>query len=209
MELRDYLFILGRRWWLILVGIVIFGGLFGYYAVSQPTSYTAVASVSLTKTAEKPGLGSSNFTYDNYYNLEANDLLTQMAAGWLTDPASVKQIYSTAKVASPVTSLLQYDKVIKFKKLGSSTIEIITSAATSADAEAVANAATKFVGERVTQLVDQGTIAQTSVLISGATSEISKPSTNMYMVVGVVVGIFLALILIMFWEYLSPSLAKK
>lgn len=204
MELRDYFGIIGRRWLMLVLTIIIVTGLFIGYTAAQPVSFKAVVTASFVKGSEAAATN-AQYRYDAYYALSSNELLAKLAAGWLAEPNVVSAIYDQAKVALPGADITRYGQLLTTTTLSGASLEIVTKADTSAHAQALASATTKFLTDRTAQLEKSDNYGGISLF---TTNPLVEPVTNSYMIIGAVgaiVGLILGLILVFFVEYLKPS----
>ncbi len=73
MELKAYIQILWRRWWLVaLVPVLVLAGVL-YQAVRSHPSYTATAQMSVTRQPEQDTVPA--YRYDEYYNLLSSEFI--------------------------------------------------------------------------------------------------------------------------------------
>lgn len=73
MELKAYILILWRRWWLVaLVPLLVLVGVL-YQAVRSQPSYTATAQMAVTRQLEQDA--ATVYRYDEYYNLLSSEFL--------------------------------------------------------------------------------------------------------------------------------------
>lgn len=205
MELRDYLAIIGRRMLLFLSVIILVTAGFIVYAAGKPTTFEAVASMSVVKDAQAGTTAGADYRYDTYYTLEATALLAEVVSGWLAEPNVVAEIYNKAGVAVPAGDVTRLGNQITTKLLTGASVSVVTEGATADEAAKLAENATGFVQERISQLETDGNFGAIHLF---ATAPISQAQTSSVLVTGIVgflVGLVLALILVYFVEYLKPS----
>ncbi len=73
MELRDYLAVLLRRWWLVALVPVLVLAVTLYQSARASTTYTATARLAVTRLPEEDP--SPTFKYDEYYNFLASEYI--------------------------------------------------------------------------------------------------------------------------------------
>lgn len=205
MELGDYLRLLTRRWWLMVVPLVVIGLLAGMWAARQPTTYDGFASVSFVKKSEEAAVQRADYRFDNFYSLQAGQLLTAAVHGWLADATAIAAIYDAAKVPRPAAPVSRYSKVIRTTSLPGATLTVQTNAPTAREAEALASEATRFVNNRLTELVATGGIEPVVVLEGKPLHEPKVPHVAVITLAGLMVGFFLGLIGLGLAEYFWPT----
>lgn len=81
MELRDYLAVLGRRWYIAaLVPVLVLAGVLVQASQTRP-SYTATAQIAVTRTPEQPPPQPDFFLYDGYYAYLSSEYLLDDLVG--------------------------------------------------------------------------------------------------------------------------------
>lgn len=201
MELRDYILILAKRWWLVLVAVVFSLGIFSWAAFRETPKYEAVASISVLKQSEVPSVGTV-YEFDNFYNLQANQLITDLMLGWLEESATVAEIYEKANVVLPKGDIKNYDKLILYKKLHGTSVLVITEHPNKAEAEALAATAVETLADRIETLETQG-IESMSTVLSEPISQLVKPALLLTIVMGGLFGLLVGGILVFLLEYIT------
>jgi capsular polysaccharide biosynthesis protein len=73
VELKEYIVILWRRWWLVvLVPLIVLIGVL-YQAVGSQPAYTATTQLAVTRLPQQPA--TPEFRYDEYYNYLASEYM--------------------------------------------------------------------------------------------------------------------------------------
>ena len=195
MELSDYLRLLIRRWWVFTLPILILGLLFGRYGYHQPTTYDGFASLSFVKPNEASKLTPpADYRFDNFYSLQAGQLLSATVHGWLADATFIAQIYTSAQVALPNVPVSQYPKLIDTSPLPGSTLLVKTNAGETSQAQQLAAAAVTLVKSRLDQLASQGTIDPVVVLTSPPLQQPHPPNSLLILMIGLILGALIGLI---------------
>ena len=204
MELRDYLMIIRRWWWLLVLPILVFAFGLGWYTHNQPVVYDSVAAISFVKNAKVESQKSS-YNYDNYYAVQTSALLVETANGWLADPVVIASIYQAAHVALPSATFTGYDKLIKVVRLPGATLTVTTTSRTPAEANQLAVESIKVVHDRLTQLMAQGALEPVELFESKPIGQARTNGTTISIVIGVAAGALLGLLLVFSAEYLKPT----
>lgn len=205
MELRDYLYVLNRRWPLFMSILILVLVLFAFYALTRPISFDGTATLTFIKQADEPAATSLVLGSDNLNALQASGAIADMVTGWFLDPTVIVQTYEASGLAVPPVSVLELDKSIKTKRLTGTSVQVITSARSAEEAEKLADTATDIAVSRLTDLETKNIIDTVEVIESDPISSANVSSTTLTMLIGAVFGTFLALILVFLVEYLKPS----
>ncbi|MBI4175495.1 hypothetical protein HY523_02655 [Candidatus Berkelbacteria bacterium] len=195
MEFHEYLKILLRGWWLLILSMILGGGGLWLIAQSKPITYTAVSSLSLVKQPEPTSVADPAYQFDNFYALQSAQTLSQMMVGWIADPVAVTQIYTAATVKLPAGSISSYERLIRYKVLPGGTLEILVTAEMADEAERLANATTTMIEDRLDTLVSEDLLDPVKIFTGQALSQANVPSTNLFLVVGIAFGFLLGLLL--------------
>lgn len=207
MELRDYILILVKRW-VVFVGIfAVILGMFTWAAFQDEPKYEAVASISVLKESEVP-VEAAGYEFDNFYNLQATGLITDLMLGWLEESATVQQIYAAAEVPLPEGDIKNYDKLILYKKLHGTSVLVISEHAEQEPAERLAKTAVRVLADRVSTLESQGLETLTTV-VSEPMSQLVKPARLLTVAVGGILGLLAGGILVFFLEYLMTPPRRR
>jgi len=99
MELRDYVKIISRNIWLIIIVIVLTGLLSYLFTSKTKTTYSGFKTISVNKSAS--ATNSNYYQYDGFYSASAANLQAKGLASWINTPATVNQIYEKAQLSAP------------------------------------------------------------------------------------------------------------
>lgn len=137
MDLKAYLRILGKNWIMIVVVIVVFIGATIYWTGRQPLTYSASASLDISRSEQKQS-DVNYYQYDNYYNNLSANSISDNVVGWVSSPATIAEIYKKAGMDLPKGDLKSLSKIFTAKKKVA-TAPIIDISYTSADADQSSN----------------------------------------------------------------------
>ncbi len=99
----------------VLVGIVAF---VASYLI--PTTYDALSTLSVSKVNRE---ATEDFKYDNFYAIQASELLGNTVVSWFKTPDFVSEVYEQAGV-EPTEDLNKLAKSFKAKQNSSHTVEV-------------------------------------------------------------------------------------
>ncbi|MFH0852927.1 MAG: Wzz/FepE/Etk N-terminal domain-containing protein [bacterium] len=193
MELDDYIKSLFRHRWLIIIVVIIsvLGAYF--YAFSRPITYDASVSITI-KRVNNPE--TSEFQYDEFYAIQASDLVSQTVVSWLATPSVVTEIYQRADLDPAIKSLNDITRRFTTRKLSSQNIVVKVNEESEEVARKLAAAITEDISTRVAQLVtttdDQASFeaqASKSVVVE------NRIDSVLYGIIGLIAGFFIGLFL--------------
>lgn len=121
MELRDVvkLYWEERRLFVLGIVIVIFGTL--VWQVNQPVMYRASLLLNIGRSGAQ---ATSDYTYDNFYRLQADERFADTVVRWLQSPRVVSDILATAGIRPVTASERDLRSLMSAKRLSSQVIEV-------------------------------------------------------------------------------------
>jgi len=191
MELDDYIRSIFRHKWLIIIIPLI--AAIGTYAYAHSVPITYDASVSMTiKRVNAPE--TVDFQYDEYYAIQASDLVAQTVVSWLATPSVVTEIYQQAEIDPAIKSLSEISKRFQTRKMSSQNILVKINEESAEVAKKLATVISDVVIERVGQLVTS-TTSQASFEAQGAEPVVIEKKTDsvLFSFVGLIAGFFIGL----------------
>lgn len=150
MELKEYLQILRKNTKLFLAVPVIFAMVsLLYFNVIRPVSYDTSLMLNISRLGSQD---TSEYKYDDFYRLQADEKFAETVTEWLKDPRVVENIYSTAGIDVAKLTLGQLSKNIKAEKLSSQIVSVKFSSADSRISEKISEAVVKKIKENTESL---------------------------------------------------------
>ena len=203
MELKDYVKIIGQRFWLLFIVVVIVT--LGVYLLTKtmPESYDGSVSVFITKKPDKGVVG--DYEYDRYYAIKASSLLTDSIITWLQDPSNVIEIYNTTNLDLPTEKLNKLTKVIKAKKKDPATINITASAPDEVNVKNLINSTINFIDIRMNSDIVSGAAENFDLTYSDSIVLKHQKSPLLNSLIGFIVGVVLGLGMVFLVEYFYPK----
>ncbi len=194
MELRDYFTLIGKHLTTFII-IVILTTLTAFlFTKLQPTTYTAQTTVTVNRTSALKQNQVDFYLYDNYYNLQATQLFSQIVANWLASPSFVKEVYQKAGVNIPDVSKDQLAKTFKTTLQMPATIVINLDGTSRDELNKLINATPDVLSQEATNLSNSDSTYQITKLSPIIIQ--NKPNTKLNTAVGLVCGIILGIIAI-------------
>jgi capsular polysaccharide biosynthesis protein len=152
MELREYYKILKNHQSLVLT-ITAFFIIVGY-VITLRSSQIFVASLALNITRAQ-SQQTTNFRYDQFYRLEADDKFADAIEQWFFLPGFSAEILDTADVKDRSNAIGSLGKTFKAQKTSPEVVEVRWNAASREEADRIKEALVKKLDERVKMLNSQ------------------------------------------------------
>jgi capsular polysaccharide biosynthesis protein len=115
----------------------------------QPKKYQASLSVDVTREEVNK---TTDYQYDQYYRLLADEKFADTVVQWTSDPQLVKEIFDGAEIKKDAKSLRQFSRFIKGEKLSSNFVRIRFNVGEKEEAEKLANSIERTFIEKTAQL---------------------------------------------------------
>lgn len=200
MEFKDYLEIMRKRIWiLIVVTIIVTLGVY-FYTVKQPVTYDSSANIYITIKKVVPD-NPNYFQYDNYYAQQSSNLFADTVIAWVQDPSNVVEIFNNAQIATPEVNLQEYSKLINAKKKQGGAVQITFNSADKSASENIIAATTKFIENKSAEWNQSGLTENIFIDSSKTASSEHKTSLNMNIIIGIISGVIIGLVAIFMAEY--------
>lgn len=149
MELKEYLQIIQKKFKLFLLTIaVVIAAVFLYFSL-LPVSYSASLTLNITRVEVQK---SSEYQFDDYYRLQADEKFAETIVQWLKSPRVVTDIYADAGVDTHDLSLRRLSKSFKADKMSSQIVLVTLKEKSAEEAKKVSSALVKVVEENTEAL---------------------------------------------------------
>lgn len=150
MELNDYIKIIGKRFWLFLITLIIIVGATAMFSLNKPSQWDASVMVNVNKIGESQK--EDFYQYDRYYSLSASSLFTDSLLSWLADPSFVTTVADQSAVNVKNLKLKKLSKVISAKKYPPASILITYSSVDKEKANSFINSVIDQLGKKMENL---------------------------------------------------------
>lgn len=187
---------------IILTSTVLFF-IYGYYKEnSKPDNYYGSVAISVFQSKDKD---SDVFDYQNFYLWQANNLYLDSIHNIISSPANIKTIFSTTDTILPKENKIdEFSKMFKYRKSNPGGNTAIVSYRDSSEEKIskVLKSMTNFLNKEVLDQKTKKLIPnELSVSISDPVILIENKNTLFSSLVGLVSGIILGVVLVLFKEY--------
>lgn len=203
MELKDYLLIVSKRLWLLIVSIVVVVVGVYFITVRQPESWDGSLMINIIKKAETTD--TKNYQFDKFYAIQASGMFADTVVSWLSDPNLVISVYNKANIEVPNISISQLAKVFNARKVLPSSVQMQYTSANYDDIAPVLNAAGDLVKGKTQDLVKLDPTNNFDVKYDSPAVLKTPSNLVINLIIGFISGIFLGLILVFAIEYFRPS----
>jgi len=149
MTPKNYLKIINGQKSLIFISIILCGLLALIFSLFKPVIYEASVSFSVQKVNRQD---TTEFQYDNYYAIQASELLGNTMVGWLESPDIIASVYSQAGLTPEPEELAALVKNIKAKQISAHLVRVKFSQSNSDRANKVAASLSKVVTSKVEEV---------------------------------------------------------
>lgn len=149
MELREYLKIFKEniRTFIFVMILVLAAGFTYFY--SKPVSYDTSLSFNIT---QKGVEATTDYKYDHFYQLSANEKFADTMVEWLKAPGFVENIYANSNIPTHSFSLKKLTKLFKAEKRSSQLVLVYFSAPNEEIAKNISNSVKKEVQKNIESL---------------------------------------------------------
>lgn len=191
MDLRGYVAVLGRRWWVLLtVFVVVAGGLVAGLSVIVPDRYEATAELAFVPRLEPDASGQDRADAIAYINARMNTYATAVVSDDVLDP-----VVNAETVPEGADTLAA--EMLVIIPSGTTTLQITAPSTTAQGAADVANAVAGRLARVLPELergaaVDAAPVAAILSQQATAPGERTSPNSVLNAIVAVIVALFIA-----------------
>jgi len=176
------------------------------WAFLKPESYSTLLSINVGRTVEETEQQSQDYTYDDFYRLQADERFADTLVRWLSSPRIVLDIYEEAGLLEVKTNKKALAKQFKARRLSSQYIEVSFSTANKDIAEKVTTAMNVVLNEKTANL-NSGASEQPwfVVLVDKPVIEKNDVEHIRLFWIGLAVGAFLGFWVVLIRHYLRED----
>ena len=116
MELGEYLQILRKYIWVIVITTIVFGLAAYLLTIRQKINFQSSTGIEISRVETAKQSSVPYYEYDNYYGTQVATTLSDNIVGWLSSPAMVAEIYQKAGYPLPPGNLRDLGKIFTAKK---------------------------------------------------------------------------------------------
>jgi len=149
MELREYYKIFKANISVVIYTIVIAVIVIYAWSVRQSQTYSASLLLNVGRTETQV---TTDYRYDQFYRLQADDKFSETIVSWLKSPGTAKNIFDKAGVGSGQKTMRNLSKSLQAEKLSSNLVGVRYSTQTNDESEKIAPAIASVVSEKTKAL---------------------------------------------------------
>lgn len=202
MELREIFQIVKRKLWLLVIIIVLLVGATGYWSYKQKASYETSSIITVQGNRE----ATSQYQYGGYYSIQASELFINTILGWVNSQNFVTDIYKNSGVEFDNNKIKSLGKNIYASKVPPQNIELIVTEKDSNSSKRIAENTINLIKDKTNQVsLIANSAAEFEIISSDPITIPIKQNIPLNVFVAFIAALVLGIILIFFFEYLSPT----
>lgn len=201
MTPKNYLTIIRGQKSLIFICIILCGLLALIFSLFKPMAYESLVSFSIQKVNRQDTV---EFQYDNYYAMQASELLGNTVVGWLEAPDTIANVYSQAGLTPEPEELNSLVKKIKAKQISAHLVSVRFSQSSYDRANKVATSLSEVITNKV-ETVETTSAKNNSFTVVASEPVITEKKYNSATVtlIGLICGALLGVGIAFGREYLK------
>lgn len=149
MEFKEY-FLIFKKYFKLFITItalfIVAGILFQLF---RPLSYKAVLNLNITRTGKQE---TSDYRYDNFYRLQADEKFADTVVRWLESPEITARVYNDSQIITAGLSHWKLSRTFKAQRLSSQAIKVSYSAKNADTAKNLAGSIIKIINSETEAL---------------------------------------------------------
>ncbi len=149
MELKEYLAIFKKHLKLFLTITVLFIAAGILFQLFRPLDYKAVLNLNITRTGKQE---TSDYRYDNFYRLQADEKFADTVVRWLESPEIATRVYNDSQIITAGLSHWKLSRAFKAQRLSSQAIKVSYTAKNSDAAKSLAGSVVEIINSEAKEL---------------------------------------------------------
>lgn len=121
MEFKEYLTIFKKNIRTFILTVAVMAVLGGVYYFLQPLNFKSVLTLNVTR---KGAQQTSDYKYDDFYRLQADERFADTVVRWLESPRIATDILVAAEIEAAPLTLRQLGRYFRAQRLSSQTIKV-------------------------------------------------------------------------------------
>ncbi len=203
MELRELLAVLRGHRNQYLGIILVFVFVAWVWQKEQPVSYQATLLMNIGRAGASE---TTDYTYDSFYRLQADERFADTVVRWLSTPRVVEDIYKEAQLNSASLGIKDLSRAFTAGRLSSQVISVQYRSENEKRLENLAQAAVTVLN-RYTDTLNTNEREKSWFVIIGSDPVIrdGRVSLGLALMVGFLVGLFVGFWVVLFKHYFSRN----
>lgn len=149
MEFKEYLTIFKKHFKLFITVMALFVVAGILFQLFRPLDYKAVLNLNITRTGKQE---TSDYRYDNFYRLQADEKFADTVVRWLESPEIAARVYNDSQIITAGLSHWKLSRVFKAQRLSSQAIKVSYSAKNADTAKNLAGSIIKIINSETEAL---------------------------------------------------------
>lgn len=149
MELKEYLTIFRKHFKLFITAVALFVVAGILFQLFRPLDYKAVLTLNITRMGKQE---TSDYRYDNFYRLQADEKFADTVVRWLESPEIAARVYNDSQIITAGLSHWKLSRVFKAQRLSSQAIKVSYSAKNADTAKNLAGSIIKIINSETEKL---------------------------------------------------------
>lgn len=193
MELRDYISIIGRHIWVVIIVIIVTTFSAWFYSRNQVPTYTATNTFTVSKNPVAKQSQTAYYLYDNYYNIQSSDLFAQIVTKWFSAPSFSQEVYQKAGLSAANLSVKELGKSFTATYQIPATVNVSITGENKDTVTTLMNTAPEVIKTKTAEL-GQGQDSYYEISNFTPVVNENKSSQKMNLLIGFVSGIILGIL---------------
>ncbi|GBE17298.1 hypothetical protein BMS3Abin15_01139 [bacterium BMS3Abin15] len=201
MEFKEYIQILKKHFglFLLVIILVVIAGII--FQVSKPANFKSSLTLNVTRTGSQQ---TSDYRYDDFYRLQADERFADTVVRWLGSPRIVTDIYNDAKITTAGLSSRKLSKIFKAQRLSSQLVQVTYITSNSRTSEKLSESIVSILNKQSDELNElQKNETWFKILGSYPVVKENKPDMELVIIVSILLGIFLGVWAVFIKNYFS------
>lgn len=196
MELRDIVSIFQKKAYFFLIIVIIFVTAAWLWQKNQPEKFQATLLVNIGRNGTSQA---TDYTYDSFYRLQADERFADTVVRWFSDPRVVEDIYREAHLDPEYLGIKDLKRVFSAGRLSSQMITVNYGSESKTIIEQLAVASVTVLNRYTETLNTDGKDTSWFVIIgSDPVVRDSRVTLSVALIAGLVLGVFVG-----FWTVLA------
>lgn len=205
MDIREYWEVLqknARFFWTVVFGLWLLSLV---WLVTQPVSYQGVLLLNVGRTATEPV---AEYSYDNFYRLQADERFADTLVRWLANPRIVSDILASAGSSAEMYSEKALSHQFQAKRLSSQVVEVRFTGKTREAVQRYSEALIT-VTQKYTESLNASQTNWFRIVGSEPVIRDARISALPFLAISFCVAVFLSFWAVLFKYYLAPETPKN
>jgi capsular polysaccharide biosynthesis protein len=146
MELREYYKILKTNIYVVIYTILIFFVLAYIWTMRVGETYSSSLLLNVSRNENQ---SSTDYRYDQFYRLQADEKFSETISEWLKSPGVAQEIFKKADLNSSGKSIRQLGKTFRAEKMSPEIIEVRFSPKDTDEGKKIADSISSVISEKI------------------------------------------------------------